>query len=276
MIKIIVDSASDLHLQDGMIDYFVPMTVEIGGREYRCGVDLSNDEFYDLITSTKEFPRTSQPSPQMFAEIFEQVKADGDQLIYIALSSALSGTYQSAVVAKQMVGYDDIYIVDSKTATHLIGILVRYARKCIDDGLTAAQIAEKCEQLKTRIRVFAGVDTLEYLRRGGRLSGASAAVGTLAQVKPILTVTDEGKVDVAAKAIGLNRAMQTIVDRLGQYQLDEEFPIYTLYTCGQENCDKLDVKLESVGVASEARLQVGPAIGAHVGPGLYGVVFVTK
>ncbi len=275
MIKIMVDSASDCRCND-IFDLFVPMAINIDGKEYRDGVDLDNDTFYRLLVSANEFPRTSQPSPEEFLKHFEQIKADGDQLIYFCLSSALSGTYQSANIAKQMAEYDEIYIVDSKNASHMIGTLAKYAKKLIADGLDASEIAEKCEELKKKIRIFAGVDTLEYLKKGGRIGKAAALVGTLANIKPIITVSPDGEVAPVGKGLGIGRAVQMIADKVKSFEIDERFPVYSLYTFGEENCIKLEEKLSSVGVLVSERLQVGSTIGTHVGPGVYGVFFVEK
>lgn len=275
MIKIMVDSASDCRNSE-IYDFFVPMTVNIGGKEYKDGIDLDNDTFYKLLTSTKEFPHTSQPSPEDFLTYFEQIKADGDELIYLALSSALSGTYQSANIAKEMLGYEGIYIIDSKNATHMIGALAKYAKKLIAEGLSAAEIAEKCEYIKTKIRIYAGLDTLEYLQKGGRIGKATALVGTLANIKPIITISEEGEVDAVGNSLGFGRAVQTVVEKVKRFEPNEEFPICSLYTFGEENVEKLEEKLSAAGYKVSERLQVGSTIGTHVGPGVYGVFFVEK
>ena len=262
-------------MQDGIVDLLVPISVNIDGKEYRCGVDITSDKFYELLQSAKEFPRTSQPSPQSFIEIFEQVKADGDQLIYLSLSSALSGTYQCALMAKEMVDCDNIYIIDTLSVTHLIELMAAYARDLINRGLTAGEIADRCEELKSKVIIYAGVDTLEYLYKGGRLSRASAAVGELAGIKPIITVKD-GRVELIGKSLGKQRAMNTILEKIKSHNIDPDFPMYSLYTCGTENCEALEEKLKSNGYTVADRLQVGATIGAHVGPGVYAVMFVEK
>lgn len=276
MIKIIVDAASDCKKEDGFFDVCVPLTVSIGGKDYQAGVDLSADEFYELLTSSQEVPKTSQPSPEAFAQVFQQIKADGDEAICLTLSSALSGTYQSAVIAKSMVDYDGIYIVDTLGVTHMIGILAKFVRQQAAAGTAAAEIAEQCEQLKTKVKVLAGLDTLEYLYKGGRLSRVSATVGEIAGIKPIITLTPEGTVNAGSKAIGVPRAMQTILIKLKSTELDQRFPLYTLCSCGTENVEVLEKKLAAAGFVSSGRLQVGPTIGAHAGPGVYGVLYVTK
>lgn len=276
MIKIMVDSASDCSREDGIFDLHIPLTVSIGGTDHLDGVDLTADRFYELLTTTEEFPKTSQPSPEVYAEAFEKIKADGDEVICFTLSSALSGTFQSATIAKSMVDYDGIYIIDTRLVSHLIGVLAQYAAKRIRENAPVAQIVAECEELKTKIKVLAGVDTLEYLYKGGRLSRTSAAVGGLAGIKPIITLTEEGTVNAGSKAIGMARAIQTILTKLKGYELDDRFPLYALYTYGTENLEVFEKKLTEAGYAIAGRKQVGPTIGAHVGPGVYGVLFVTK
>lgn len=276
MIRIMVDSGSDSRIDSGLCDFHIPLTVSIGGKDYQDGQNLTADRFYELLTNTEEFPKTSQPSPEVFLECFEQAKKARDEVLCFTISSALSGTYQSAGIAKEMADYDGIYVIDSRMVSHLIGILTSYAKKRIGDGVAAEQIAAECEKLKTRVKVFAGLDTLEYLYKGGRLSRAGAAVGQVAGIKPVVTFSPEGKVSIAAKAIGVNRAMQSILNKVKQAQIDPEFPVYSLYTCGIAHTEKLEQSLQQLGIAVSQRCQVGPTIGAHVGPNVYGVVFVEK
>ena len=275
MIKIMVDSASDCR-DSSIFDYFIPITIELDGRSYQDGIDMDSNTFYNLLTTTAQFPKTSQPSPDAFRKIFAEAKNNGDEILYFSLSSALSGTFQSASIAKAMAEYDGIYIIDTGAVTHMIGYFARYARTLIAQGLSAAQIAAECESLKGKIKVFAGLDTLEYLYKGGRLSRAAATVGEVAGIKPILTITEEGTVNAGSKAIGMNRAMQTILAKVSCFEIDGRFPMYSLYTHGTENAEKLETKLTAAGYATRQRLQIGSTIGAHTGPGVYGVLFVTK
>lgn len=276
MIRLLVDSASDCRKEDNIFDLYVPIAINIDGKEYFDGVDIDCDTFYKLLLSTKSFPHTSQPSTQVFADIFSKIKEAGDEVICLLISSELSGTYQSATIAKSMVNYDKIHIIDTRGATHMISLLALHARKLIDNGTSSDEIIASCEELKGRIKVIAGVDTLEYLRRGGRLSNASAIVGTLANIKPIVTVTEEGKVESVGKCLGRPKAMQYIVDKIKSCSVDSSFPIYSLYTYGEENCEVLEEKLAGEGYSIEKRQQIGSTIGTHVGPGVYGVLFVTE
>ena len=276
MIKIMVDSASDCRLENANCDYFIPLNVNIDGNEYLDGEKLDSDQFYTLLTNTNEFPKTSQPAPQRFVDIFEKVKSDGDELIYLSLSAGLSGTYQSAMLAKEIVDYDGIYVVNSNTATHGIRFLLNYAKQLVEANESAESIVEKLDVLKTKIKIIAGVDTLEYLAKGGRLSKGAATVGEVANIKPLITVNEEGKVDSYRKCIGVVRAIKHIMCDFESCELDPDFPIYTIYTYGEENVEKLEKKLAQKGYKVENRHQIGSTIGAHIGPEAYGVIFVTK
>ncbi len=276
MIYLLLDSASDCNVCGKAGYEFVPILVSVGGKEYRDGIDLDMNAFYDLLLSCEDFPKTSQPSPQVFAELFERVKEQGDELIYFGLSSALSGTFQSAVIAKGMVDYDGIYLVDSLTASCGIRILLNHAEAMMAKGASATEIVQSCEELKGRIRIVAAVDTLEYLYRGGRLSRGAAALGTVAGLKPILTVTQEGTVSVIGKSLGRSKAMQQILKIIAGMERDENYPMYALFSYGEENCVELEQKLLEAGYSVKERQQIGSAIGAHIGPNANGVVFVER
>ena len=278
MIKILVDSSSELTKKEaeekGFL--FVPISVNIGGREYRDGVDLTKDKFYDLLVNSGEFPQTSQPSPQAFLELFEQAKKNGDEVVAILLSSALSGTYQSAVLAKQMVDYEGIYLIDSLTATGVIQILADYAQGLIEKGKSAAEVVERTDAFKTRVHAIAMVDTLEFLQKGGRISKTAAMIGELARLKPLITLTEEGGVGVIGKAIGKNKAVSFMLKWLEEHPVDDAWPKYSIYTSGTENCGQFEEKLKNHGIETMGRLQIGAAIGTHIGPNAFGIIYVEK
>lgn len=278
MIRILVDSAADFSAEEAKARNMelVPINITFNDKNYLDGIDITKDEFYELLTSSETFPMTAQPSPQDFLDVFEDVKEKGDQLVYISLSSALSGTFQSATLAKSMVEYDEIYLVDSLSATRAIRLMAEYACKLREEGKDAAAIAEEIENFRSRVVILAAVDTLEYLQKGGRLSKAAAAVGELANLKPIVTVTKEGTMAVPAKALGRNKALSTLVKLVTEKEIDTTFPIYSVFAVGEENTEKLEQKLGKEGVRVTKRLQIGSTIGCHVGPGAFGVIFVTK
>ncbi len=278
MIKILVDSSSDYTMTEIANNgfHFVPLNILLGGKHYRDGIELKPDDFYELLISSGDFPKTSQPSPQDFADIFEDAKAKGDEIICILLSSALSGTCQSAHLAKDMVDYEGIYIIDSLAATVMIKFMGDYAAKLIAEGLNAKEIVSKIENMRKNIKVVAALDTLEYLCKGGRLSRASATIGELANLKPIITVTDEGKVAVIGKCLGKNKALNFIINYLKENARDTEFPLYTLYSYGEENTEKLEERLTKEELSYDDRVQLGSTIGAHIGPGAFAILYVAK
>lgn len=278
MIQIIVDSSADFTAEDLRKKQLtlVSLNITLDDKIYRDGVDITRDELYEWLIDSNGFPKTSQPSPEEFLKHFKSAKEAGDEVVCILLSSALSGTCQSAHLAKSMADYEKIHIVDSLSATHLIRFLANKACKMRDAGHTAEDIALAVEELKGRTKVIAAVDTLEYLCRGGRVSRAAATIGNLANLKPVITVTPEGEVSVMAKCVGKNKSMSFILNSLKEYEIDEEYPIYSIYSYGQENCISLEAKVISAGYTLRSRKQVGATIGCHVGPGAFGVLFVHK
>ena len=278
MIRLIVDSSADYtkkELEDREIE-LIPLTISLGEENYLDGVNLTRNELYNWLTSGDNFPKTSQPSPQAFAEIFEDAKENGDEVICILLSSALSGTCQSAMIARDMVGYEKIHIVDSLSATHAIRILADYANRMRRNGSQARQIVTALEELKSKIKILAAVDTLEYLHRGGRLSKTAATVGTLVNLKPVITVTTEGTVSVVTKCMGKNKTLSYLINSFKELAVDTAFPIYSLYTYGEDNTIALEARLAENNITITDRLQVGATIGCHIGPGASGIVFVEK
>lgn len=278
MIRLLVDTGSDYLPEEMKVKNieFVPLQVLIGDKNFLDGVDLSREEFFRLLTGGEVFPKTSQPSVVSFQEIFEDVKKKGDEMICILISSTLSGTLQSALMAKEMVDYKNIYLVDSMTATYAIKILTDHACKMREEGRYAREIVEALEALKKRIHIEFVVDTLEYLYRGGRLSRAAATLGTLANIKPVLGLDGEGIIKVEEKCLGLPRAYKAIIHNLQRVRPDTAFPVYTLYSYGTENTENLEKMLWQAEIPITERLQIGASIGTHIGPGAAGIVYIVE
>ena len=278
MIRILTDSACDLSAQE--LEQYgitaVPLSVHFGDTVYREGQTLGINQFYELLQSTKEFPKTSQPSPSDFEGYFEAAKESGDEIVAVLLSSALSGTYQGAAIAKDLVEYDKIHLIDSHSATVGERLLLLQAVKMRDSGCSAAEIVDTLEALKGRICIWACLDTLEYLCKGGRLSKTAAGIGTLANMKPIITVTVDGNVAVQKKCIGQKRSMEQIVQLTEGRRPDPDYPLFGLYTYDRSNCDALVERMGQRGYEIPAGncLNIGPAIGSHIGIGAYGVAYI--
>ena len=205
MIRILTDSAADLTAGDAAAIpglHIVPLNVLFeDGETIRDGIDMTRADFYDRLQKADKLPRTSQPSPEAFMEVFEEAKAAGDEVVVILISSKLSGTFQCAKMAAEECEFNDAYFVDSDTASPGEYILIREAVRLRDEGVSAAEIAAALDLLKKRIRILAVVDSLKHLHKGGRLPAAVALVGGALGIKPVLSVYD-GAVHLADKARG--------------------------------------------------------------------------
>ena len=279
MVQIITDSAADLQPQEyeklGVT--CIPLRVAFGGDEYQENVDLGKDRFYELLLGSDEFPKTSQASPAVLEEILERAKAAGDEVVYITLSSALSGTYQTACMVCEDVDCPGSFIFDGKNATGGQRLLVEYACRLRDEGKDAAGIVAGLESIRDRIELYACVNTLEYLHKGGRISHAVYTLGSLAQIKPIISVDVEGRVALPGKAMGMRKGMDMLCKRLTARKPDGDHPVYVMYTNDRTVAETLAARMESQGlgtVPAERIIQVGAAIGAHIGPGACGIVYV--
>lgn len=277
-IRIITDSAADFTQQE-LSDHnitCVPMTIAFEDQSYTDGVTITRETFWSRLLSG-ETAKTSQPSPDAFLTVFEQAKEAGEAVVCILVSSALSGTLQSAVIARSMIDYEPICIVDSLTAAIAEKVLVLRACQLRDEGkLTASQIATSLEAFRRRIRLYAVLDTLAYLARGGRIPKAAASFGTLVQLKPLVTVGEEGLVEMAGKAIGLHRATEALIKLAKSHPIDPTFPVLPIYAHTPENCFAFVKKLNAAGITchEEDAMGIGPTISTHIGPGAYGLVYV--
>ncbi|MEG0132607.1 MAG: DegV family protein [Clostridium sp.] len=278
-IRIITDSTSDI-TQDLANDKniaVVPLCVRFDQEEFKDGVTLSSEDFYSKLEVTKNLPTTSQPSPDEFLKHFNSAKEAGDEVIVITLSSSLSGTYQSAMIAKTMCEYDKIYLVDSQTVTLALKLLVEYALILRDTGTSFEDMITALEKAKTRIKLFAVVGTLEYLKKGGRLSSTAALAGTLLGIKPIIQI-ESGAVTMAAKARGTNSAYGKIVSLIEENGgIDMSMP-YTLGYSGTSNSlETFKPFIEKAFDLSNSKISIiGCTVGVHAGPGACGIAYFTS
>lgn len=276
MIRIITDSASDI-VDNAREDLTVlPINIRFGEDEFQDGVNLTHRMFYEKLVESDELPVTSQVPPIVFEEAYEAVGKQGDQAIVITISSKLSGTYQSAVIAAEDCG-EFIRVVDSENASIGQRALVEYALKLKDEGLDYEAILAKLEADKNRIRLVALLDTLEYLKKGGRISKTAALAGNLLSIKPVIAIQG-GEVAVLGKARGSkqgNNLLAEQIEHVGGIDFKKPFVLgYTglsdavlrKYITDNEALWKGEV--ESLDTAS-----VGGAIGTHIGPGAIGVAF---
>lgn len=277
-VRIITDSTSDFSQAEGKQYNFdvVPLKVIFPERDYLDGVEISLDEFYNKLMNQKELPTTSQPTPLDFISVFEKVKEANDEAVVILLASELSGTYQSALLAKDYVNYDKIYICDSETAATSLRLLVQVALDRRDEGCSAEAIYNEIEILKNKVTIKAIVDTLDYLVKGGRLSKAAAIAGSLLSIKPLIEVT-EGKVKVIAKARGRKGAMEALYKEvMKDGEIDFNHHVYVAYTHDTELANSLKDFLKEKEIATDGFYEIGSVIGTHAGPGACAIAYFKK
>ena len=277
-VQIIADSTVDM--PERIKEHFrvVPLTVHFGDEEFIDGVTIDKARFYERLVESDVLPTTSQATPAAFQKVFEEVTAAGDSAVVITISSKLSGTYQSACIAAE--DFDNIFIVDSMTAAIGSGILAEHALKLAEIGMSAEQIAEEIEEKKADVCLIALLDTLEYLKKGGRISKTTAFAGGILNIKPVLTVQD-GEVVVIGKARGSKQGNNLLVEKIhNSGGIDFSMPILLGYS------GLSDVFLKKYVDDSRALWQDGTdaldstllcsVIGTHTGPGVVAVAFFKK
>lgn len=276
-IRIITDTTSDISINQAnqMNITLIPLKVIFGDKEYKEGIDITIDGFYEKLVKADQMPTTSQPSPDDFLGYFNEGKEAGDSIIVLLIASKLSGTYQSAMIAKEMADYDDIHIIDSDTTTCALRILVEQAVKLRDEEMKADEIVAKLMELREKIVLLAMVDTLEFLHKGGRLSKSSAILGTLLKFKPLITVK-EGVVGVVGKERGVNKAIGRLVEIIEENGgIDKSYPVHLGYTAQDDQCKILKEKLkDSYNLNDMIMHPVGCVVGTHAGPGACMITYV--
>lgn len=277
-VRIVSDSASDLTKTqaDALDCMYLPLKTIFGEEEYLDGITLSHRQFYEKLVETDSLPTTSQIPPLEYETVYKKIREAGDTAVVIVLSSKLSGSYQSASIARE--GYEDcIWLVDSENVSIGEQILIRYACRLRDEGMSAEQIKEAADSRKKDVRVIALLNTLEYLRRGGRISGAAALAGNLLSIKPVIAITN-GEVAILGKARGSRNGNNMIQEELARSGgVDFSMPFCLGYT-------GLDDSLLQKYIADHEDLwksrvdelpitTIGSTIGTHTGPGSIGVSF---
>lgn len=276
MVKIIVDSTADMVPEVAERVGIVALTLRFGDREYVSGVDIDGRKFYEMLVESDTLPTTSQATPYDFTDAFTKATADGSEVVCLTLSAKLSGTHQSAVIAAQE--FDGkVHVVDSGSVTIGLGILVEYALHLADEGLSGEEIAWKLLQKREEVHLLAMVDTLEYLKKGGRISAAAAVAGSLLNIKPVLTIAD-GEIRVLGKARGSRQANNLLVQEIQKAGgVDFDKPLLLGYTGLSDTL--LQKYVQDSAQLREGRREnlpcalVGSVVGTHVGPGAVAVAF---
>lgn len=280
-VKLVIESSADINGEDAekLGITMLPIPISFGEEEFMDGVDITVDQFYEKLIKCSALPKTSMVNEFRFEEAFEKHVSKGDDVVAIILSSGLSGTCNAAKAAAEKFK-DRVFVVDSLSATAGIKLLVEYALRLIGQGKTAKEIYEKLEEKKTKVKISAMVDTLKYLKKGGRVSPFVAFAGELMGIKPMISVIN-GKVEVVGKVIGLKKAINYIksdIEKVGG--IDLSMPFCAIYSGNDQtkidNFIKDNQQLWGCDIADVKKNCIGATIGTHVGPGALGVVFFTK
>lgn len=275
-VRIIIDSTTDIKSEIRDRFTVVPLSIRFGEDEYVDGVTITHKEFYEKLIESDVLPTTSQAPPYLFAKVFEEITAAGDTAVVLTISAKLSGTYQSAVIAAQ--DYEGkIFVVDSDNVTIGAGILAEYALKLADDGMDAESIADKLEKERGRVRLIAMLDTLEYLKRGGRISKTAAIAGGILSIKPVIGVV-HGEISILGKARGSKQGNNLLVREIqGTGGVDFGMPVLLGYT-GLSDA-MLKKYISDSGFLWESHTDeikystVGSVVGTHAGPGAIAAAF---
>ncbi len=277
-VRIITDSASDMSPAEHPALHVLPLSVSFGTDVYMDGVDIDHQRFYEMLVERDELPKTGQVNPYAFSQAIAEAREAGDEAVIITVGAKLSGTNQSARTALAEMPGGDVFVVDSNNVTLGERVLVEYALRLVDEGQSAAQIAAAVEAVRDRVVVIGLLETLEYLVRGGRLSAAAGAVGTLLNVKPVVAAED-GLIVQLGKARGSKNGRNLLnqkVEKAGG--VDFSMPLALGYTGLSDAVLKKYIEDSSAlwSGHTESELPVhtiGATIGTHVGPGAVAVAF---
>lgn len=277
-VKVITDSTADIPtalIQELDIGV-VPLKVHLGGTTYLDGVNLKPAEFYRLLREASELPTTSQPSPIDFVEAYREAAKQGDaEILSIHLSSALSGTYQSAFLAKSMVENEiKVTVLDSKKASYAIGMIVVEVARAAKAGKSVDECVALANRMIEEQQVLFLVDTLDYLHKGGRIGKAAALVGSLLNIKPILSLSDQGEVCPVEKVRGASKAENRVFELLRERVTPGKRVIASVVQAERkQKAEEWAAKLGEIYEVRELTItDVGPVIGSHTGPGVVGVI----
>lgn len=278
-IRIIIDSTSDITQE--IIDKYnlimVPLTVNFEDESYLDKIELSTNEFFDKLVASDKLPTTSQVTPGAFVEVFNEVLENGDEVLGIFLGSELSGTYESAQIAKNMIDDDRIHIIDSRSVCLGTFSLVLEAIELVNQNKNIDEIVETIEDLKDKVELAVAVDTLKYLEKGGRLSKGQAIAGSILGIKPIITVKDS-KVEVVDKVRGKNKTIKWFDNWIEKNEFDlTDKTVFLYHARGEDRIDTLKEIIETKYKPKNIIIaEVGPVIGTHTGPGVIAVGLLNK
>lgn len=276
-VHIITDSTSDLTVQEArsLGVHLIPMRVIFEDGIYTDGVDITKEQFYAKQAQAKMLPKTTQVNPQEYYSAFQPLLEDGGEAVAILMSSRLSGTFQSALIAQSMVeGGERLHLVDSRSVTIGEGLLVREAVRLRDAGKSASEIASELEELRARVRFIAFIGTLKYLKMGGRISASTAALGSVLNISPVVAIVD-GEVKSVGRVRGSQKILSYTLDFAAHYPVDSRRCVMFGHSRCLETMEPYrDKVVKALGIRDYAWDELGAVIGVHAGPGCYGLAYI--
>lgn len=278
MIRIITDSLSDFtpdFAKECGID-LMALNINFGEETFLSGYEITNEQFYEKLVEHKELPTTSAVNPYAFEEKFKEYTEAGDDVIAILFAKELSGTFQSAVIAKDNVGSDKIHLIDCRTGSLAQGVLVTVAIRMRDAGASAEEITAKITELAERVHLFIVLDTLEYVKKGGRISPSVAFVGGILGLHPIIAVA-EGRVDLIDKVKGKKSMNKWLLDKLESLPIDTEYPLYIGHSNALAKAEAFAEIIADKEYGKDTNnFCLGPVVGTHVGPNAIAIGYISK
>lgn len=276
MIKLVIDSTSEIGVEEakdlGLT--LIPMKVIFDDEEYLVGVNLTTQEFYDKLGVSRNLPKTTQINITEYIDAARPILDGGDQVFAMCLSSELSGSFNNLKMAWAELGSDDFEIFDTLSVTFAYKALVLEAMKLIKSGVTLGELKSEMERLKTKLRLFAIIDNVKYLIKGGRLSQGKGLMATALNIKPIVTIAN-GKVEVIGKAVGFNMALKTFCKLIKNVDLSRT--MFSGHAADEGRAEKMIEYIKNeIGFEFRNLCEIGAVIGTHAGPGTVGVVYFEK
>ena len=276
-VHILTDSTSDLTDEEleALHVHIIRMRVVFEDGVYTDGVDITKEQFYEKQAVAKTLPKTTQVNPHEYCQAFEALVKNGDEVVGILMSSKLSGTFQSALIGRELAeGGERVHLVDSLNVTIGEGLLVREAVRLRDAGATAAEIVRALEELRHRVRFVAFIGTMKYLKMGGRISSSTAVLGTMLHISPVVALVD-GEVKSVGRVKGKQQILSYTLDFVRHYPIDSRYCVMFGHSRCQadmesyrENCVK------ALGIQDCQWDELGAVIGTHAGPGCYGLAYI--
>lgn len=277
-VAVVTDSVAMLpeHLAHDLRIGVVPIVLNLGDRSYRDGIDLVTSEFYQLLRTSEKLPTTAAPSVGEFVQVFEEALTKAEAVVAIHVSSQLTSVYRTALLATESFGSGQVRVLDSQSATMAQGFVALAAARAARAGVTVEAVISAAEEVRSRVRFFAFLETLEYLRRGGRVGGAAALMGNAIQLKPIINIVD-GQVAALARPRTRRKATQTMLDIMASDVAGRPVHASVLHADSLDDAEDLRRQVDGLFDCLELYVtELTPVMGTHTGPGLLGLAYYVE